>query len=524
MSKIALLFHTIRYLKIKQIYFRGKYFINRKLQVNTHISTPKHIHPGSENIVLQPSLHNNKSFLGNKTFSFLNLEKSFVNGVDWNYPNYGKLWTYNLNYFEYLNQEEISKKDGLLLIDDFIQNIPNNVVGMEPYPTSLRCINWIRFFVSNKIKNAKYDEILWEQLKLLSKNIEYHLLGNHLLENGFALLFGAYYFNNLHLYHRAKKIVVKELEEQILQDGAHFELSPMYHSVMLYRLLDCYNLVQLNDLFNKELLPLLKEKAENMLSWLERITYENGNFPLLNDAAYKISPTPYELFNYATSLNLAPNKDLKLDESGYRKFESTDFELILDCGSIGPSYQPGHAHADTLSFELYIRNRPVIVDTGTSTYEMNDIRFYERSTNAHNTVTIDNLNSSQVWASHRVGKRAKVKLIKDDSNELIASHDGFLKQGKALHTRHIKIAENEIWIKDDIQEMNGIAHFHFAPNEEIEINDNRVIGRDFVFHFNNFIAINAEESHYSPEFNKRIKNTDVQILFENILETRIIIR
>ena len=108
----------------------------------------------------------------------------------------------------------------------------------------------------------------------------------------------------------------------------------------------------------------------------------------------------------------------------------------MDCGDIGPSFQPGHAHADTLSFELHIHNRPVIVDTGTSTYEISDTRFYERSTGAHNTVTIDNLNSSQVWAGHRVGKRAKAKLIKDDANEVMASHDGVLKQGKTLHTRH----------------------------------------------------------------------------------------
>ena len=523
MSKIALLFNTIRYLKVKQIYFRLKYFIKRKLHIDTHLPT-KDTCPDPENIVLQPSLHNNPSFLGNKTFRFLNLEKNFVNGIDWNYPNYGKLWTYNLNYFEYLNQEGISIQDGLSLIDDFIQNIPNNVVGLEPYPISIRCINWIRFFVSKKIKKTEYDKTLWKQLKLLSKNIEYHLLGNHLLENGFALLFGAYYFNDSQFYRQAKKIVEKELEEQILPDGAHFELSPMYHSVMLYRLLDCYNLVLHNPLFNKELLPLFKEKAENMLSWLIHMTYKNESFPLLNDAAYKISPTPAELFNYAASLKLVPKKDLKLNESGYRKFASTDFELIMDCGDIGSSFQPGHAHADTLSFELHIHNRPVIVDTGTSTYEISDTRFYERSTGAHNTVTIDNLNSSQVWAGHRVGKRAKAKLIKDDANEVMASHDGFLKQGKTLHTRHIKIEENEIWIKDDIQGMKGVAHFHFSPKEEIEIKNDSVIGRDFIFHFSSFIAIKAEKSNHSPEFNKRIKNTDVQIHFENILETRIIIR
>ena len=94
-------------------------------------------------------------------------------------------------------------------------------------------------FCSKKIK-TEYDKTLWKQLKLLSKNIEYHLL-EITIGKQFALLFGAY-FNDSQFYRQAKKIVEKELRANI-SDGAHFELSPMYHSVMLYRLLDCYNLL-----------------------------------------------------------------------------------------------------------------------------------------------------------------------------------------------------------------------------------------------------------------------------------------
>lgn len=70
-------------------------------------------------------------------------------------------------------------------------------------------------------------------------------------------------------------------------------------------------------------------------------------------------------------------------------------ELLADVGSIGPDYQPGHAHADTFNFVLYLNERPIIVDTGTSTYEVNEIRFYERSTAAHNTVVVAGKNSSE---------------------------------------------------------------------------------------------------------------------------------
>ncbi|HEB62595.1 MAG TPA: heparinase, partial [Bacteroidetes bacterium] len=99
----------------------------------------------------------------------------------------GKLWTYNLNYFEYLNQENISKGEALDLIRDYIQNFDNIKDGLDPYPTSLRIMNWIKFIVSNNISDTKIDENLFAQVYILYHGLEYHLLGNHLLENAFAL-------------------------------------------------------------------------------------------------------------------------------------------------------------------------------------------------------------------------------------------------------------------------------------------------------------------------------------------------
>ncbi len=91
---------------------------------------------------------------------------------------------------------------------------------------------------------------------------------------------------------------------------------------------------------------------------------------------------------------------MRLKEVGYRKVRWGKFELFIDGGS-WTGLSTRHAHADTFSFELYINGRPVIVDTGNFTYEVNNSRFYERSTAAHNTVVISGQNSSQVWAGHR---------------------------------------------------------------------------------------------------------------------------
>jgi len=145
------------------------------------------------------------------TFNFLNQEKDFVGNINWNYNKYGKLWAYNLNYFDFLLQEDIGKETGYKLINNYIKNLNQNSVGLEPYPISLRGINWIKFISKHNIKN-NIDKSLYNQYDLLGQSLEYHLLGNYLLENGFSLLFGACYFNSLKFFRKAKKIIVQELD------------------------------------------------------------------------------------------------------------------------------------------------------------------------------------------------------------------------------------------------------------------------------------------------------------------------
>jgi uncharacterized heparinase superfamily protein len=524
-SKIALLFNTVRYLKPIQIRYRLKYFIrnrfgkNPSLQTGTSISEPK-----VEKLKFSKAIHNCNSYKSSNSFTFLNLEHSFTDKIDWNYPEYGRLWAYNLNYFEFLNQENITVDEGLMLIDEFIETISNNKVGLEPYPISLRIINWIRFFITHDINDSKYQNSLWLQLQLLCKQKEYHLLGNHLLENGFALLFGSYYFNDISLYKQARNILINELDEQILEDGAHFELSPMYHCLMTYRVLDCFNLVSNNNLFDQELLQLLKDRAEKMLAFMNNFTFRNGDIPLFNDAAVNIAPTPKQLFSYANELNLTYPHDLHLSDSGYRKLASENIELFFDIGEVGPTYQPGHAHADTLSFELHLKGKPFIVDSGTSTYEINNTRLHERSTIAHNTVTINDENSSEVWSGHRVAKRAKVSILKESSERIVASHDGYLKKFGVRHTRDFMLSADGLTIIDDIQKEVGVAHFHFSPDISFNISGSQIIGEYFNIIFNNCDSLKSKSTYYSPEFNKRIENTKIMVSFKGKLTTHITVK
>ena len=456
---IPRILRTVKHIKFKQIFHQ---LINRFITVKEY----KGDIPKSTNIQFVDFVYSHESLIENNNFAFLNLKKEFKE-IDWNFGDYGKLWTYNLNYFDFLLQKNIPTHQGEELIHDFIEKYGGHKDAKEPYPTSLRSINWIKFFAQRDIPNRKYDQVLYKDLRRLYNRVENHLLGNHLLENGFALLFGAYYFRDEDFYKKAKKILLEELKEQVLKDGAHFELSPMYHCILLERVLDSYQLVRLNKWKNDELESILQIKSQQMLGWLNQITFNDGRYPLLNDSAFGIAKYPHQLFVYANKIGVEAQQKF-LGDSGYRKWEIGDAEIFMDIGKIGPDYIPGHAHADTFNFVLKSLGKDIVIDPGISTYEKNHQRNLERSTIMHNTVTVDEANSSEVWGGFRVGRRATVKILSESSTSIKAKHNGF-KHIKAQHKREFIKSDNSFEIVDELNKA-GEANFILGSTCKIKVN------------------------------------------------------
>ena len=460
-GKFIRYYHTVKHLKPIQIRYQLYYrFRDRFFSVTL---PPASGIPSFREIELYPFPNEKTSHTGHNRFRFLNLEHEFAEKIDWNHTGHGKLWAYKLNYFEFLLQSGMQKETGFELIRSYIQQIDHSTEGLEPYPLSLRGINWIKFMALHNDFPEDVVQSLHQQYQLLTQKIEYHLLGNHLLENGFSLLFGGIFFRDEKLLAPAREILTKELEEQILPDGAHFELSPMYHSIILQRVLDCINLLKQNPHEEKALEQLLIEKASKMAGWLRTIQFSDGSLPMVNDSVRGEFIEPVRLLEYAEQLDIAETSS-PLKECGYRKLTNRAFELFLDAGQIGPDYIPGHAHADTLSFILYHKGHPLIVDRGVSTYEKNELREEERGTASHNTVMVNGREQSDVWGGFRVGRRAECKILAETENEVEAEHDGYESIG-AMHRRKWVLSENGVTIKDrvDGNARSCTAHFHFAP-------------------------------------------------------------
>ena len=262
-----------------------------------------------------------------------------------------------------------------------------------------------------------------------------------------------------------------------------------------------------------------------MISWLHNITYENGNIPMVNDATYNIAPNSKNIFSYAKYLGIN-SQHIRLSDSGYRKIKLNNYELLLDIGDIGPSYQPGHAHSDTLNFELIKEDNPVIVDTGISTYEKNAIRQHERATSSHNTVKIGSKEQTQVWGGFRVAKRAKITHLKEKNNFVEASHDGYLSDGYK-HTRSFSLGKKEIVIEDKINRTtsdNAKAFFHFHSSLTKPLVDGHTIIIESLgvsIEFERASNICVEDYQLSAGFNKTNMAYKVIVVFDQTLKTKI---
>lgn len=515
------IFHTLRYLKATQIFHQLKDRIHKPglkmMKAPGVCSITLKVKP-----ISKPRCHE-----GDDRFTFINITDRFTS---WEERRNGNLWAFNLNYMDWLNQDGLSAEEACRWIDRYIESMQVNGTGNDPYPTALRCMNWIRLFTLHpEIKKAGYDDALFSQCMLLRKRLEYKLLANHLLEELFALLLAALYFQDNSLYKKAKSGLKKELREQFLTDGAHFEQSPMYHCIMTDRLLDCINYVQSYDrqvkdgdarhnhdfAIDNDLTLLLRHTACNALGHLEAIVYQDGTIPLMNDAAYNIAPTAQELFDYAKKLGMEWTKKT-LADCGYRKISNGRMELVAKVGKITASYQPGHTHADTLSFELRIDGKPFIVDTGTSTYDKGERRNYERSSRAHNTVTIDNMDNCEVWSGFRVGKRPRVDIKVDDPTDIIARHDGF---GRAItHERWFFACDDTLKVRDIINAKNAVSRLHFAEGTNVTLRDNNTIETDTaVIRLEGATDITLTSDFYSTQYNIKKKCQVAEISFNQTL-------
>jgi len=519
--KLFLYFHTLKYLKLSQIFYR----LLKRI-----------IHPKHRNLVGKLSQPN-----GNWVIKTLHQQKLFEHGQvvflnhpgvvnisdDWNSPEQEKLWLYNLHYFDDLVSHGSNARTELQYsyIKKWINENPAPIGnGWEPYPTSLRICNWVKAFSSGLDVDVSILNSLAQQSDYLSQDLERHLLGNHLFVNAKALIFSGLYLDGVAAdkwLSVGLEIYSKELEEQVLPDGGNFELTPMYHVIMIIDLLDLINIFnRYSNKVDSSIIGKTKSTVLKMLGWLAVMIHDDGEISFFNDSCFGIAPKVPCVFEYANKLGIItsniPEPDqlllYNLKNSGYVSVKSVDYSLIADLSPIGPSYIPGHAHADALSFELSLAGQRVFVNSGISEYGLSDERLRQRKTAAHNTVSVNDMDSSQVWSGFRVAKRSDignrvVGSVVDNSVSFRAEHNGFKKQGiNCFHQRAWHVTDTSIKFIDTLKGHfnQAVGYLHLHPEVTvISVSDHAIelATSDYYIKLNitgSHVTVN--ETTWHPEF------------------------
>ncbi|MGI9301736.1 MAG: heparinase II/III family protein [Gammaproteobacteria bacterium] len=538
-ATISRYFHTLRYLKRSQIVGR---LLHRLSRPQPDLRSAPPLRNRAENRGI-PGPAEPPCLLEKWRFRFLNEDHALQSASDWNNPHWEKLWLYNLHYFGDLNAAESADRQHRHqeLIEKWIrENLPGHGVGWDPYPTSLRIVNWIQWALRFGALSGNAAQSLAVQTRWLRRRLECHLLGNHLFANAKALVFAGLFFDGEEAdrwLRQGLTLLDSQIGEQILADGGHFERSPMYHSMILEDVLD---LISLFRVFDRKTPEQWLDAVTRMHRWLRVMTHPDGNISFFNDAAVGVAASPAELDEYTSRLALEPPEPsgaglTLLEDSGYARLRAGQATLLVDVAPVGPDYLPAHAHADALSFELSADSRRVLVNSGTSVYGNGAERKRQRGTAAHNTVCINDEDSSEVWDAFRVARRARVFNVEsasDDTLHIAAAHDGYRHLfGRPIHRRRWAMTENELIVEDGIS-GTGIhkieIRFHAHPEFAIhKATGNRFEFRDAAdstvleMQLDDQLASRIEASSYHSEFGLSQPNQVVSGVFIGALPIKL---
>ncbi|MBE7463722.1 MAG: alginate lyase family protein [Planctomycetes bacterium] len=301
----------------------------------------------------------------------------------------------------------------------------------------------------------------YRQAAYLHAHLEWDLRGNHLLRDAVGLAWAGRFFEDREAQRwleTASRLALEQVQEQVLPDGGHFERSPMYHLHVMEDVLHLALLIP-----EPSVGVRLRAAWGRMAEFAAWIRHSDGAVALFNDGGFNGACSPEAMLTVgAAALGLSVDARSRqggrhFKDVGLLVWHGSPWSVFFDAGDIGPDYQPGHAHADTLALEVSYQGTRLFVDPGTYGYDHDARRRYDRSTAAHNTVCVDDQDSSEVWHIFRVGRRAKVLGVEAhfgaDGFSAEADHDGYAHlEGRPRHFRRVEVrAEADLSVRDRIE-------------------------------------------------------------------------
>lgn len=291
----------------------------------------------------------------------------------------------------------------------------------------------------------------------------------------------------------------RQLDTQVMDDGVHWEQSPMYHNEVLRC---CLEVLRIAGVYGTEvpsgIISLTKAMAYADLFWQK----PDGTQPaggdsdstdirdILTASAYQfkeplLKSGAFPMFDYesiwdygraaALEYELLDSKEPKeeliwLKDSGNWYLRSdwgagADY-LHVRCGGLGG----GHGHFDKLHIDLVVNGEDFLIDPGRYTYVDGAQRYRLKSAAAHNTVTVDGQEYTHCldpWGVSGLPMPVNGGCKKKEGYTYIrCGHTGYMERGVLVNRHIVAVGTKAYVICDEFCSLGAHSysqHFHMAP-------------------------------------------------------------
>jgi heparinase II/III-like protein len=314
--------------------------------------------------------------------------------------------------------------------------------------------------------------------------------------------------------------LLREMDRQVLPDGADYEASTGYHRLVLELFLYSFILCRNNDVSIED---RYWQKLHLMFKYLRAILRPDGFAPLIGDSdggqVLPIMPRRADDHAYLLSFGAAIFHDgtLKLPaqkgsaellwvlgaaglksydglsgnsqaivsqafpDSGTYVLRNEDLYLLFNIGASGMAGRGSHGHNDALAIEVSACGRAFLVDPGTYVYtaDLTERQLF-RSTAYHSTLQLngEEQNVTNERTPFVIGNEAHPRALRWESNaerDLVsAEHIGYERLAEPIRHRRTIIFEKAArrWFVEDELPATGkhtiTARFHFDAGLDIE--------------------------------------------------------
>ncbi|HSE17891.1 MAG TPA: alginate lyase family protein [Pyrinomonadaceae bacterium] len=369
---------------------------------------------------------------------------------------------------------------------------PNWSCAME---VALRAMNLLAAFEvfrqssqSNAASLQFFLQLLQQHGTYIQRNLEFSYIAtsNHYLSDVVGLLWLGLLLPELRDAREWREFglgeMLREMDKQVLADGADFEASTGYHRFVTELFLYSFLLCRAN---NVEIEKRYWSRLEQMLGYIRAYVRPDGFAPLIGDTdSGQVLPlVRRRADDHAYLLDILKPENQHagsqaFPHAGTYIMRHDDLYLCFNASGAGINGRGSHGHNDVLSIEVSAGGRAYIVDPGTYVYSADLAKRHEfRSTAYHSTVQIDGFeqNTIRVDTPFVIGNEAKPRVLEwktsDDFDKVVAEHYGYT----IVHRRTVTFVKRERhWLIDDEFFGDGEhvyeARFHFAPLLEVRVN------------------------------------------------------